>query len=182
MKQLLLAIIMLSCTSVIAQQSTKANEKIEESEKRGYIVQVGDTAPSFTIQYLDGATEQLNDLRGKVVMLQFTASWCGVCRKEMPHIEADIWQKYKNNPNFVLIGIDLKENRETVEKFIEKTGISYPLTLDPNGEIFAKYAEKNAGVTRNIIIDKEGKIVFLTRLFDEKEFNNMKTYIDNLLK
>lgn len=182
MKSLLLAIVILCSIPAIAQQAAKTSEKTKEPEDRGYIVNVGDAAPDFTIQYLDGTTKQLSDLKGKVIMLQFTASWCGVCRKEMPHIEADIWQKHKNNPNFVLVGIDLKEKPDVVKKFIEKTGVSYPLTLDPNGEIFAKYASNNAGVTRNIIIDKTGKITFLTRLFNEEEFSSMKAHINTLLK
>ncbi len=182
MKHLLIAITLFVSIPSLAQQATSAKEESKEPENRGYIVNVGDTAPNFTIQYLDGTTKQLSDLKGKVIMLQFTASWCGVCRKEMPHIEVDIWQKHKNNPNFVLIGVDLKEKSDVIEKFIEKTGITYPLVLDPDGEIFAKYAEKNAGVTRNIIIDKTGKITFLTRLYDENEFNAMKAHINSLLK
>lgn len=182
MKYLFITFALLICVPATAQQTTKAKEKSKEPENRGYVVNVGDIAPNFTIQYLDGTTKQLSDLKGKVIMLQFTASWCGVCRKEMPHIESDIWQKHKNNPNFVLLGIDLKEKPDVIEKFIEKTGITYPLVLDPDGEIFAKYAEKNAGVTRNIIIDKTGKITFLTRLFDEKEFDSMKAHISSLLK
>jgi peroxiredoxin len=182
MKYLLIAFALLISLPTIAQQVTKVKEESKEPQNRGYVVRVGDVAPSFTIQYLDGTTKQLSDLKGKVVMLQFTASWCGVCRKEMPHIEADIWQKHKNNPGFVLIGIDLKEKPDVIRKFIEKVGITYPLALDPDGEIFAKYAEKNAGVTRNIVIDKTGKITFLTRLFDEKEFKALTVHINSLLK
>ena len=182
MKHLLTILVLLVSIPTLAQQATNAKKESKEPENRGYIVNVGDIAPNFTIQYLDGTTKQLSDLKGKVIMLQFTASWCGVCRKEMPHIESDIWQKHKNNPNFVLIGIDLKEKPDVIKKFIEKTGITYPLVLDPDGEIFAKYAEKNAGVTRNIIIDKTGKITFLTRLFDENEFSTMTAHINNLLK
>jgi hypothetical protein len=59
--------------------------------------------------------------------------------------------------------------------------ITYPLTLDEEGEIFSLYTEKGAGVTRNIIIDPEGKIVFLTRLFDKDEFDQMKEVINELL-
>ena len=73
----------------------------------GYIVKIGQPVPDFSMATIDGKTVRMADLKGKVVMLQFTASWCGVCRKEMPHIEADIWKKYKNNPNFALYGIDL---------------------------------------------------------------------------
>ena len=69
----------------------------QEGEDRGYIVKVGDMAPDFTLKMDNGKTIHLSELRGKVVMLQFTASWCGICRKEMPYIESDIWQKHKNN-------------------------------------------------------------------------------------
>ena len=61
-----------------------------QNDDRGYIVKVGDKAPDITITYTDGTRKKLSDFRGKIVMLQFTASWCGVCRKEMPFIEKDI--------------------------------------------------------------------------------------------
>lgn len=153
-----------------------------QDDTRGYTVKVGDMAPDFTITYLDGKTQKLSDLKGKVVMLQFTASWCGVCRKEMPHIESDIQQKYKDNPNFVLIGIDLKETKEKTKAFQELMKITYPLTLDLDGSLFSLYAEKNAGVTRNIIIDKTGRIVYLTRLYEAAEFEAMKAKIASLLE
>ena len=88
-----------------------------QNDDRGYIVKVGDKAPDITITYTDGTRKKLSDFRGKIVMLQFTGSWCGVCRKEMPFIEKDIWLKHKNNPHFALIGIDLKENREQTIQF-----------------------------------------------------------------
>ena len=118
----------------------------------------------------------LSDLRGDVVMLQFTASWCGVCRKEMPFIEDEIWLPGKDT-GLKLIGIDRDEPLETVRSFKKKMKISYPLALDPGADIFGLFAEKKAGVTRNVIIDREGKIIFLTRLFERQEFNEMKKVI-----
>ena len=147
----------------------------------GYIVKVGDMAPDFAMELTDGDILKLSSLRGKVVMLQFTASWCGVCRKEMPFIEKDIWQKHKANPNFALYGIDRDEPLETVKAFAEKTGVTYPLALDPGADIFAKYAVREAGITRNVLIDKEGKIVMLTRLYNETEFASLCKKIDEML-
>jgi len=147
----------------------------------GYIVKVGDMAPDFAMELTDGDILKLSSLRGKVVMLQFTASWCGVCRKEMPFIEKDIWQKHKENPEFALIGIDRDEPLDVVVEFGKKVGVTYPLALDPGADIFAKYADRKAGITRNVLIDREGKIVMLTRLFDEDEFAALCRKIDEIL-
>ena len=115
-------------------------------------------------------------------MLQFTASWCGVCRKEMPFIERDIWLPNKDNKDFVLVGIDREEPLEDVKKFAESTGVTYPLALDTNADVFASYAERKSGITRNILIDRDGRIVKLTRLFNETEFKELVQAIDSLLK
>lgn len=159
-----------------------SNTFAQTADDKGYIVKVGDYAPDFAMKLTDGKTIKLSNLKGKVVMLQFTASWCGVCRKEMPFIESDIWLKHKANPNFILIAVDRDEPLETVLKFVESTKITYPIGLDHKADIFALYAQRESGITRNVIIDKTGQIVFLTRLFNEDEFNAMKNKIDELLK
>lgn len=147
----------------------------------GYIVKVGDMAPDFTIKLTDGKSVTLSELRGKVVMLQFTASWCGVCRKEMPFIEKDIWLKHKSNPDFMLIGIDRDEPLDKVIACGKSTGVTYLLGLDPGADIFAKYALRKAGITRNVLIDKEGRIVLLTRLYNPEEFTSLVAKIDGML-
>ena len=76
------------------------------------------------MELTDGQKVKLSDLRGKVVMLQFTASWCGVCRKEMPFIEKDIWLKHKDNKAFALFGVDRDEPLETVVAFAKRTGVT----------------------------------------------------------
>lgn len=152
-----------------------------QADERGYIVKVGDQVPDFDLMMMDGTTLNIKELQGKVVMLQFTASWCGVCRKEMPHIESEIWQKLKDNPEFALYGIDLKETPEVTAEFAKAIPVTYPLTLDPEGERFALFCDKGAGVTRNIILDRTGKIIMLTRLYDEAEFASMVKLINEEL-
>ncbi|PVX52331.1 peroxiredoxin [Balneicella halophila] len=169
---LFVAILLVSC-----KKDTKKNE---EPADRGYIVEVGDIAPDFETQLMDGSTFKLSDCRGKVVMLQFTASWCGVCRKEMPFIEKEIHQVHQDK-DFIVIGIDRDEPLEKMQKFAKDTGITYPLAFDPDANIFALYAHKEAGVTRNVIINREGKIIYLTRLFNREEFDAMKKVIEEEL-
>ena len=149
-----------------------------EDESRGYIVTVGDVAPDFQAILNDGKSFKLSEYRGKVVMLQFTASWCGVCRKEMPFIESEIWQPLKDK-DFVLVGVVRDEPLEKANELAGQTKISYPLALDPGAEIFGLYALKTSGVTRNVIIDREGKIIYTTRLFNREEFDQMKKIIFN---
>ena len=153
-----------------------------QADSTGYIVRVGEMAPDFTITLTDGKQVSLSSLRGKVVMLQFTASWCGVCRKEMPFIEKDIWLKHKNNADFALIGIDRDEPLDKVLAFAKSTGVTYPLGLDPGADIFAKYALRESGITRNVLVDKEGRIVKLTRLYNEEEFASLVQTINEMLK
>ncbi len=175
-KLLLLNLICLS--SSVADNATTGSP----SEYRdGFIVKIGDMAPDFTLHYLDSTEEpvQLSSLRGKIVLLQFTDSGCGVCHREMPALEKQIWQVFKDE-DFLLIGVDRKESPEKVRKFIEQTGVTYPMALDRDGSIFDLYAA-NSGITRNVLIDKEGKIVFLTRLYRMHEFNGLIDTINELL-
>lgn len=170
------------------QQQTTEVQQAEQPENKvavyenNYLVRVGDIAPDFTLSLTDGSKFTLSENRGKVVMLQFTASWCGVCRKEMPFIERDIWLPNKDNKDFVLLGIDREEALEDVLKFVETTKVTYPIALDTNADVFASYAERKAGITRNILIDRDGRIVKLTRLFNETEFNELVQQINELLK
>ncbi|MBQ5593870.1 MAG: redoxin family protein, partial [Bacteroidales bacterium] len=150
MKQILfpilcLVLILSSCANNNSAPTTKAPE-VEQvvADSLGNIVKVGDIAPDFEFTLTDGSTAKLSDYRGKVVMLQFTASWCGICKREMPYIESDIWQKHKDNPNFVLVGIDRDEPLETVIEFGKSVNITYPLALDP-------------GATRAVATEHDGK-------------------------
>lgn len=170
-----MSLMLLVCACLLSQP-VKAQQVTPDNA--GYIVKVGDMAPDFEMELTDGQKVKLSDLRGKVVMLQFTASWCGVCRKEMPFIEKDIWLKHKDNKAFALFGVDRDEPLETVVAFAKRTGVTYPLALDPGADIFARYADRKAGITRNVLIDKTGKIVMLTRLYNEEEFSSLCKKID----
>lgn len=166
---------------IILFLSLSSNVHSQDADSVGYIVKNGQIAPNFEMQLIDGKTISLHDLRGKVVMLQFTASWCSVCRKEMPFIEDEIWQVHKDK-DFIVIGIDRDEPLDKVIAFAEKMNITYPLSLDPNADIFGLFAIKQSGVTRNVIIDKTGRIVFKTRLFNREEFDLMKKEIGLFLE
>ena len=135
-------------------------------DKRGYIVKVGDSVADFSVTLTDGTEKMLSEFKSDVIVLNFFASWCKVCRKEIPHIEKEVWQKFKDK-NVLVLGVDFKEETEKVVNFINEMKITYPVALDPSGAIFAKFAQ--GGVTRNVVLDKDLNIIFLTRLFRKQE-------------
>ncbi|MEO7213866.1 TlpA disulfide reductase family protein [Mucilaginibacter sp.] len=179
-KHLLLASFLLLNGLFASAQSTQTATAVADPD-RGYIVKTGDQAPAdFELQLTDGTKTSLKQLAGKIVILQFTASWCSVCREEMPHLEKEVWQAYKDK-GVVLIGVDRDEPLQKVITFQKVINISYPLALDPGADIFGRFANKKSGVTRNVVIGRDGKIAYLTRLYDQQEFANMVKAIDDLV-
>ncbi len=162
--------LMLFIKSAVAQQV--------QPDERGYIVAVGDTIGDLQLRMLDGTEKKLSDFHASVVVLNFFASWCAVCRQEIPHIEREIWQPLRGQ-GLVVLGIDYMEKPDTAKKFIEQMKTTYPVVLDENGDIFNRFAR--GGVTRNIVLDHNRSIIFLTRLFDPKEFEAMKEKIRTTL-
>ena len=90
-----------------------------------------------------------------------------------------------NQISFSINGISLRQTPHQLDKvlaFAKSTGVTYPLGLDPGADIFAKYALRESGITRNVLVDKEGRIVKLTRLYNEEEFASLVQTINEMLK
>ena len=149
-----------------------------QPDERGYIVKVGDKVADFKVTLLDGTSKNLSEFKAPVMVLNFFASWCVVCRKEIPHLEKEVWQAMNDN-GLVVLGVDYKEKPDTVAMFVKEMNISYPVALDEKGEIFDRFAR--GGVTRNIVLDQNLNIIYLTRLYDVNEFEGMKNIIHQKL-
>lgn len=119
---------------------------------------VGNTMPDFTVEQVDGTPFHLATYRGKVVVVNFWATWCGPCKVEMPALERDVWQKYKDDPAFAMIAIAREQNTKTVRKFQEKQPYTFPLAVDPKRKTYALFAD--AGIPRSYIVDRKGTIRF----------------------
>jgi peroxiredoxin len=143
-------------------------------------VKKGDTAPNFSIEMQDGTTKQLSDLKGKVVWVNFFATWCGPCRVELPHLEKEVYNKFKDRDDFEVLVIGREHDWATVNKFKTDNNYELPFYPDPKREIFSKYAKQN--IPRNFIIDKEGKIAVVSIGFNKDEFKKIILKVDELLK
>lgn len=139
----------------------------------------GQKAPGFTFGNSEGTAVNLSDLKGKVVWITFFATWCGPCRKELPYLEKQVYEKYRNNPDFELLVIGREHTREELEKFKTETGHNLPFIPDPKREIFSKYAAQN--IPRNFIIDKAGKIAVASVGFNEEDFDEKIKKLEILL-
>jgi peroxiredoxin len=147
-------------------------------DERGYIVKLGDKVPDFKVTLLDGTSKNLSEFKAPVIVLNFFASWCVVCRKEIPLMEKEVWRAMKDH-GLVVLGVDYKEKADTVGMFVKEMNISYPVALDEGGGIFDRFAR--GGVTRNIVLDRNLNIIYLTRLYDVNEFEGMKNIIRQTL-
>nr|WP_320000756.1 TlpA disulfide reductase family protein [uncultured Draconibacterium sp.] len=144
------------------------------------LVKEGDAAPDFSITMKDGSTKKLSDLKGKVVWINFFANWCPPCRKELPHLEKEVYQKLKENKNFEVLVIGREHDWATVNKFKADNNYTLPFYPDAERDIFSKYAKQN--IPRNFIIDKDGKIAVASIGFKEDEFNKIIEKVHKLLK
>lgn len=142
-------------------------------------VKQGQQAPDFTCQTISGEDFSLIAEKGNVILINFFATWCGPCMQEMPRLEKEIFQKFRNRSDFKLICIGREHNAEELEKFAEEEKLSLPIAPDPKREIYGKYAE--GYIPRNFVIGKDGKIKWISIGYSEPDFQKLIQTIDKEL-
>jgi len=115
----------------------------------------GQKAPDFTLRNLKGETVKLGDMKGKVVLLCFSATWCPHCRTAIPGLK-DIYTRYKDK-EFMLLAIFIQESTKKVSAYAKKNGITYPVLLDEDGKVANAYGVR--GIPSRMIIGKEGEML-----------------------
>ena len=143
------------------------------------LVKVGQVAPDFSVEMLDGRTIKLSELRGKVVMLCFWATWCPPCGQEMAHLQEGVIDHFAGK-DLVVLPISRGEKREVVEKFIANNGYTFGVGLDPERAIYDQYASNF--VPRTFIINKAGRVVYRVAGYDEETAEAVNAAIAKALR
>ncbi|MBI2486186.1 MAG: TlpA family protein disulfide reductase [Deltaproteobacteria bacterium] len=150
MKKNIFISVFLLATLLLLTSCKKEKEEVSALESNH--TQVKD----FTLTSLDGNREVgLKDFKGKPIVINFWASWCGPCREEMPFLEKS-WNEYKDK-GVVLIGIDVLDDEKNARDFLKTFGISYINLKDQSGEVANKYGV--VALPATIFIDKKGRII-----------------------
>ncbi len=138
----------------------------------------GEQAPDFTLGTLDGSREiSLAELKGKVVYIDFWASWCGPCRKALPEVQA-LWEEYKGE-NFQMLGVNLDRKIDAGLKYAETKAISFPSVFDDGGSVSISYGVRS--IPSTIIIGPDGKVAFSEVGFNPAKVPEIKKLIETLL-
>ena len=132
-------------------------------------------APDFTLKSIHGENLRLKEFRGKVVLVNFWASWCGPCRQEMPLLEK-IQQRY-GPAGFTVLGVNVEGKREKAMKIARKVNVSFPLLIDQGQHVSEAYGVDAMPYT--VLVDRDGRVAYIHRGY--KPGDEAK-YVDKLKK
>ena len=141
--------------------------------------QTGQPMPSFAFTTLDGVQSKIEDLKGKVVLINFWATWCPPCRVEMPRLEREVWRKYKTSPDFRMVAIAREQNADEIMPFRKERGFTFPMASDPDRSVFRLFG--NGGIPRSYVVGRDGQILFQSVGYTAAEFDKMKKIIEQEL-
>lgn len=170
----LAAVMLLAVSPSVVQAQNQADEIAKTT-----IVKKGDKAPDFTVEMVDGSKVQLSKLKGKVVVVNFWATWCPPCREELKHVQKQLIDRFKGK-RFAFLPISRGEKKDVVEAFRKKMNYTFPMGLDPQQSIYKLYASNY--IPRNFVVDKDGKVIYVSVGYTPEEFAEMVKVIEEALK
>ncbi|MCG7334309.1 redoxin domain-containing protein [Sporosarcina sp. ACRSM] len=140
----------------------------------------GSIPPDFVLSSLSGETFRLSDLKGKKVVLNFWASWCGPCKAEMPHMQK-YYEKNKDKENVEIVAVNLSETerrgQKGIEEFVDAYGLTFPIPLDKEGAVMKAY--KVLIIPTTYFIGTDGKVgQRITGPMDEKRLTELVDQLD----
>lgn len=139
------------------------------------VTKSGDKAPDFSCETIDGEKFALKDYAGKVVFINFFATWCGPCLSELPHLAKEVHDVFKGNEDFKLIVIGREHTAEELKAFRMEKSLDLPFAADPDRAIYSLYATKF--IPRNVIVGRDGVVKYAEAGFSEDKLKEQATII-----
>ncbi len=160
--------LMIFLPSGVAQPPAEEPATEQAAEESEYdVVKVGDMAPDFTLPMYGGGEVKLSDLRGKVVLLNFWATWCPPCMQELSVVQEQIIDHFAGQ-EFAYIFASRGDSEEEILKARQERGFNFPMAMDKDEAVFKLFAKK--GIPHNYLIDREGRIVHIELGYGPDEF------------
>jgi len=144
----------LTLTPSLSSKQMPAQESASSTTLLGTAPEVGSLAPDFTLSTLDGSSVTLSAYRGKPILLNLWATWCGPCRAEMPYLQ-EVFEE-KSGEDLVLLTVNLREDETTVRQFMQTEGYTFMVALDRDGAVGNSYSIR--GIPTTFFIDSAGVI------------------------
>jgi peroxiredoxin len=135
-------------------------------------------APDFTLKSASGKNIKLSEYRGEVVLLNFWASWCGPCRKEMPFLE-QIQEKYSGY-GFTVMGVNVEEDSSKANKMLKDIPVSFPILYDTSNSVSKAY--KVSAMPTTVIIDRDGNMRYLHKGYKSGDEETYKQWVKKLIR
>ena len=135
-------------------------------------------APDFTLRSIDGPNLRLQEQRGRVVLVNFWATWCGPCRQEMPHLNR-LYEKYRAS-GFVLLGVNVDDDQGKAAGVAAKLGLKFPVLLDTDKKVSQLY--DMSAMPATVLIDKDGRVKYLHRGYQSGYEDTYDQQIREMLK
>lgn len=149
-------------------------------DKNADIVKVGDSMPVFTLNSTVNGVVRSEDLKGKVVLINIFATWCGPCQSELAEVQKTLWPKFKDNKDFQMLVIGREHTDDELVKYNQRKGFAFPLYPDPKREVTSMFAKSM--IPRNYLVDKEGKIISATIGYGDGAMDKLMKEIEQALK
>jgi peroxiredoxin len=153
-----------------------ANE--DHTNHEGTLTHIGEPAPDFELTTIDGTPFRTVDLRGRVIVLNFFATWCGPCQMELPHLQA-IWNEFRNNDDFRMLVVGREESDDSVKAFQQEHGFTFPMASDQDASIYNKFASQS--IPRTYLISRQGTILYQWTGGYEEEIPKLKRLVSKEL-
>jgi len=168
MKKLLLSVLALTVVFVAKAQTDEHT-----------LVKVGDQVPEFKVKMFDGSEIDIKDLKGKTVLINFWATWCPYCVKELDIAQKEIIDRFKDK-NFVFLPISREDPIDKIEQFRKDKGHTFAMGTDFKREIYSKFAVQT--IPRNFLIDETGKIVYIETGYSDEVLPKLIAAIEKQVK